>query len=212
MGTDIHSLGQVKIHDRWTGDIARVAGDMRNYDTFAILADIRNGFGVAGIKTGEGWPVISEPRGLPKDLQLLGENSIECPTCYNAKEGFFLGDHSHSWNTLTELKKMAEVLDTKWVYTKDIVVAREAYIKWKETNVEPEMWSAWVSGLDVKVVLDKIFDPADKTITHVKTKMTKPWRKVAWSYCKIIAALGDLKEQYGIQSDDDVRLVFGFDS
>jgi hypothetical protein len=40
----------------------------RNYDLFAMLAGVRNGRGFAGIKTGDGFIPISEPRGWPADL------------------------------------------------------------------------------------------------------------------------------------------------
>ena len=36
----------------------------RNYSIFAILANVRNGRGFAGIVTGTGFNPISEPRGL----------------------------------------------------------------------------------------------------------------------------------------------------
>ena len=39
----------------------------RNYNLFAILANVRNGRGFAGAKTGEGFIPISEPRGFPMD-------------------------------------------------------------------------------------------------------------------------------------------------
>jgi len=39
----------------------------RNYDAFAILANVRNGFGFAGCDTGDGFRPIVEPRGMPDD-------------------------------------------------------------------------------------------------------------------------------------------------
>lgn len=43
MGCDIHSIGQVKTKDgKWVTKLARVAGDDRNYDSFAVMADVRN--------------------------------------------------------------------------------------------------------------------------------------------------------------------------
>lgn len=44
----------------------------RNYDWFSILANVRNGSGFAGIKTGNGFDVIAEPRGLPDDISDKG--------------------------------------------------------------------------------------------------------------------------------------------
>jgi len=39
----------------------------RNYNWFAVLADVRNGRGFAGIKTGEGFDPIADPKGFPSD-------------------------------------------------------------------------------------------------------------------------------------------------
>ena len=39
----------------------------RNYNLFAILANVRNGTAFAGCKTGEGFNPISNPKGVPSD-------------------------------------------------------------------------------------------------------------------------------------------------
>ena len=66
-------------------------GDGRNYDVFAMLADVRNGSGFAGVDTGEGFVPISPPRGLPEDASSeIYESGIDY-------------GHSHSWLTLREL-------------------------------------------------------------------------------------------------------------
>lgn len=67
----------------------------RNYDLFAILADVRNGRGFAGCYTGEGFNPISEPKGLPKDAS----NEVKL-------EFFDWGSdaHSASFFTIKELK------------------------------------------------------------------------------------------------------------
>ena len=96
MGCDIHIKAEVKNNGKWTvnkeevflnpyfkegedvnyawmKDKFQVEPDGgRNYDWFSILADVRNGFGFAGISTGDGFDVIAQPKGLPNDL------SIEC--------------------------------------------------------------------------------------------------------------------------------------
>jgi hypothetical protein len=68
MGTDIHSIAQVKRDGQWVTVAIGIAGDQRNYNTFAMLANVRNGRGFAGCWTSTGFPVIHEPRGLPEDL------------------------------------------------------------------------------------------------------------------------------------------------
>ena len=52
-------VADVSYEDRWYSD--------RNYDLFAILADVRNGHGFAGVATGEGFTPIADPKGIPAD-------------------------------------------------------------------------------------------------------------------------------------------------
>ncbi len=66
----------------------------RNYDLFAILANVRNGRGFAGIKTGEGFNPISEPKGLPEDVS---------PEVKQSSDDWDVDGHSHSWHTVADL-------------------------------------------------------------------------------------------------------------
>lgn len=68
--------------------------DNRNYDVFAILADVRNGRGFAGVKTGEGFVPISEPKGLPSNVS----EEVKKESDYWEGDG-----HSHSYLTLQDL-------------------------------------------------------------------------------------------------------------
>lgn len=70
--------------------------DSRNYDLFGILADVRNGIGFAGIRTGDAWPVIEEPRGIPADASDLYRKEAE---------EWGIDGHSHSWFTVEELDR-----------------------------------------------------------------------------------------------------------
>ena len=74
MGTDIHSIAQVKRDGQWVTVAIGIAGDQRNYNTFAMLANVRNGRGFAGCWTSTGFPVIHEPRGLPEDLAAVDDD------------------------------------------------------------------------------------------------------------------------------------------
>lgn len=40
MGTDIHSIAQVKRDGQWVTVAIGIAGDQRNYNTFAMLANV----------------------------------------------------------------------------------------------------------------------------------------------------------------------------
>lgn len=66
----------------------------RNYDLFAILADVRNGYGFAGSYTGEGFKPISDPKGLPEDIS----EEIK-----KRSDDYGSNGHSHSWFTVKEL-------------------------------------------------------------------------------------------------------------
>jgi hypothetical protein len=80
------------LHDTRTIDLGW--GDSRNYDVFAMLADVRNGHGFAGIDTGEGFTPIAPPRGLPEDAS---------STVLEESESWGVDGHSHSFFTLREL-------------------------------------------------------------------------------------------------------------
>lgn len=66
----------------------------RNYHLFAILADVRNGHGFAGVKTGEGFIPIAPPRGLPDDVSA----SIRAKS-----DEWDIDGHSHSHLTVAEI-------------------------------------------------------------------------------------------------------------
>jgi len=101
MGTDIHLRVQFKnSKDHWEFVESKIPSkydgtqepeewyDTRNYRVFAILANVRNGYGFAGIPYSRPLNFISEPKGLPKDLE---------------NEEFFDMLHSCSWLSLKEL-------------------------------------------------------------------------------------------------------------
>ena len=71
----------------------------RNYDLFAILADVRNGSGFAGAKIGDGFNPISPPRGLPNDVSDFVRSE---------SDEWDVDGHSHSHLTV------AEVLTYDW--------------------------------------------------------------------------------------------------
>jgi hypothetical protein len=68
MGTDVHAVWQAKKGDKWV-DIESTWDQNRHYFLFAWLADVRNGFGFAGIPTHDPIKPISERRGLPDDFE-----------------------------------------------------------------------------------------------------------------------------------------------
>ena len=227
MGTDIHPVVQVRTPSGWRTVQTRneferpnpwmIGGcrplapgevDMpkalraRVYDVFAILADVRNGRGCAGIKTGDGWPSIAPARGIPDDAG-LSENDSD------------LGDHSFSWVTLREL------LDFDWCgirTTQCGVLSAAQYDEWAtrygdggwEARRAPSEYSGAISGPDVITVLEA---------EYVEGAIPAPMRVyilASWP-ARAIEACSDFYEcalpwLTALGAPDDVRLVFGFDS
>ena len=121
MGCDIHMYAEVKKNNKWSkvGDVFEnmwyskdrelsdwnkpltdTPYDGRNYDLFAILADVRNGHGFAGCVTGERFNPISEPKGLPDDVSKKIKKESDK----------WDGDgHSHSYFTVKELLDFQEI-------------------------------------------------------------------------------------------------------
>lgn len=227
MGADIHSIGQIKKDGKWLTKIARIGGDDRDYDTFAVLADVRNGRGFAGVETGEGWPVFANPRGLPDDMEYVqteeneetGEEEVretfsaeeamngsprvklETPYYYcfdkdkkDPVHYLWLGDHSYSHFTLTELKELrAFVLKEKPEYEIRGMISKKQATALERGEL-PEEWCGGTSNPD-----------------YVKAAWKRPTLDCLWLLQKQIAELETLAKETETP-EDDVRMVFGFDS
>jgi hypothetical protein len=250
MGTDIHSIAQVRkpasrfnqldIHEQpptlpdvWQTVAIGIAGDDRSYNTFAMLADVRNGVGFAGVKTSDGFPVIHEPRGLPADLELDGDDhpvkrgSLVAAWDWNGElaeiddkearrvayleEGsmMWLGDHSHSWCTLMELKNFISNTASKHEVRIHGIVALTEFRAAKLENRGYKSWCGGVFGRDV-VVVNETEAETQENATHVQTSWVKNALEVS-HLNRIAAALEVVAQRCGV-TDDNVRFVYGFDS
>lgn len=194
MGTDIHGIMQLKNDDRsWkTVEVLELG---RNYNLFAVLANVRNGFGFAGVKTSEQLPCISEPKGIPEDIYETCEidewgNVRHYPgflfrsyTWIN--DSVWLGDHSHTWLTVKE------IIDFDW----DYVGKFQGYVSPqidKETpkDTEPAMYCGGTSNKDW---------------------VLRKWKKPLYS-C-VSKDFWHLIEAYkNFTSPENARIVIGFDS
>ena len=143
----------------------------RNYDVFSILADVRNGYGFAGVRTSTGFDPIAPGRGLPSDLskgvldhlakigytvkdgrpEYEERSDEEDEDIYEAleresAEGYWgLGDHSFTWLYLSEID------DYDW----DRSVTKEGWVDPVEfedfrKNGKPSSWCGGVSGANVE--------------------------------------------------------------
>lgn len=146
----------------------------RNYNVFAVLADVRNGRGFGGHRTGSGFEPIASRRGVPFDMsdELLahlaragyspdGSGGLE----YDSKsedeyeelerepEGYWsLGEHSFSWLTLVE----ALADERYWAQTTDIEgwVDPWNFELWRR-NGRPYDWSGGISGPGIKHISNR---------------------------------------------------------
>ena len=186
MGTDIHIAVEIFRDGGWHLSDAEVTED-RNYRAFAVLADVRNGYGFGGFSTGEALMPIDEPRGLPDDLSPELRRAAPESSSDDYSNHVWLGDHSFSWVTLKEL------LD----YDLDEPVIVQGYVSkeearhYRETGEKPRSYAAAVfANLENFEYL----------------KWPEPIRESAWLIPKLIEELTPLGEP------DNVRIVFGFDS
>lgn len=250
MGTDIHSIVQVrKVGERfnllevgdappplpgaWVTVGVAVAGDPRSYNTFAMLADVRNGRGFAGIKTSDGFPVIHEPRGLPADVG-VSEDQVKIdraqlvaawnydgevvPTDskdarrlkYMDDDTMWLGAHSYSWATLAELRAFVANVALKFQSRLCGVVARQEYLAAKAEKREFNSWCGMCSGPGIVIADEPAAGEDMLECTHVRASWTVPAMQCSM-LGQIVAALEYVRAVCGAETTD-VRYVFGFDS
>lgn len=220
MGCDIHIFAEVKKDNKWekVGKIfncpyfneneeengwnykftdSPYRG--RNYNLFAILADVRNGRGFAGVKIGDGFNPISDPKGLPEDVsEEIKANSDE-----------WGGDgHSHSYFSLLELKTYNWNQYTIHQGCVDI----EEYKIFKERG-HPDSWSGDFWGSSIRKISN---EEMDKLILNPPSDELKYYTLVNWksSYKESIGDIWfkNMEELSKLGNDDEVRIVFWFDN
>lgn len=116
MGCDIHEYLEYKEDGVWK--LGPEINLERNYDMFAILADVRNY---------DGFEQIVEPRGVPAD---------SCQEILDACAQWEGDGHSHSYLTL------ADILNFDWTktITQSGFVAYRGYASWRYEHKEPSEW------------------------------------------------------------------------
>jgi hypothetical protein len=171
----------------------------RNYDVFALLAGVRNGYD---------WRPLDEPRGVPSDATV--DDAA-------ASGDDWLGDHSHSHATVAEL--LAFFANVQHV-TKDGVIPLDEYIKWAwrdwDQRRAPHDYSGDISGPGI-VVINEVDRDRAKTIDAAKaTGEPRPHVRATWPENSLTSARHfyecALPWLTAIGSPEHVRIVFGFDS
>jgi hypothetical protein len=207
MGCDIHLFVEKKTDAGWiniespdTEQYKWGWAGWRNYNAFAILADVRNGHGFAGSDTGDALVPISMPRGLPRDMSEEASDD---------REMWGQDGHSGSWLYLQELREY----DWEQSATLRGFVNAQEYKVLKDTG-SPSSWFADVGGGRIKKVTNKemeqstIEDDASGISLYTQVEWEWPYKVAArvlydFIFSDEIRAVGDPKK---------VRFVFWFDN
>jgi hypothetical protein len=178
----------------------------RNYDLFAILADVRNGVGFAGIKTGQGWPSIAAHRELPEGFD---ENAVLPHPEYPDEGPRSLGDHSFTWVMLAELKAFPWDSISTTLYG---VVSASDYERLSASGEAPTSYCGATSGPGIAT-----YDPATYAAVKFSASLAeRPHVRMSWKETareatndwpgKVLPWLDSLA------AGRPLRLVLGFDS
>ena len=158
----------------------------RNYDLFAMLADVRNGRGFAGIKTGEGFNIISPPKGIPVDAskEVMLEYALRIVEEENEEDEAKTASRSYAskWaregtSKIIELDGVEYVSDPdahseSYLTVKELdafawnqvtlhrgIVSFKEYKELKEKGeTQPESWCGSISGPGIKIITEKQAD------------------------------------------------------
>lgn len=228
MGCDIHIIAEVKEGNTWVPNSLKIFKNSyydphgkfdwqhdelivnptgrRHYDWFSILANVRNGYGFAGVITGQEFAVIAKPRGVPLDASADWQDQVQQ----------WEGDmHSHSWLTIEDF----DAFDWNQVCMKTGVIPLVAYTAIRGTNVAPDEWSGSISGPNIVTITEA---KADKLLLQQDDLIDVKFKKdiyvqYYWSILyrewfadeleQTIAPLRELTKKYG-----QARLCFGFDN
>lgn len=212
MGTDIHGVFQRfdPTRNAWR-DVESSYEQWRNYQLFAVLAGIRNGFGFAGVVTGQPVVPISMPRSLPADFLVDADYQhpvnelahIAAPLRQWRRAGeeltVWLGDHSHSWLEANEMLEWQPP-----IVCKTGILSRAIYETWDKQS-HPAEYGGGVSGPNVIIVDDNEIAMAKQPgWTHVRCEWDSDLKKeLAYFFDEVRR----LQQKHG-----RVRFVFGFDS
>lgn len=207
----------------------------RNYDLFAMLADVRNGRGFAGDKTGEGFNPICQPKGIPKDA------SFEVMRKFCIRED---ADHSRDvlrgWvergmSTVVKLGPVMEVTHPDWHSASWLTVEElDAYDWNQETKLagwvspagftefkekgRPSSWCGGVGGGSIKHITNSEMERLLASGVNVSDDRVfyKYYTQVEWgikyadSAREFLDVTMPMLRKLG--APKDVRMVFWFDN
>lgn len=221
MGCDIHMMAERKTIQGWQaiGEWSERYGipwpwepyDNRNYRVFGLLANVRNGYGVAGIEMGDAVVPIAEPRGLPEDA--------DPRTIAWVSE---LADHSFSHVSLDEILAVdwgqsvrntgviPLTVDDGSEYARREGLTFDTFDAWH--GGRPKSYSGGIFGRGIttvsagqaRFILASNVRPEGRV--YVQVEWMESLRELCADFVEIIPTLQALSKA------GDARLVFGFDS
>lgn len=214
MGTDIHTVWQVKLGNVWRETPHNYSED-RHYRLFAWLANVRNGYGFAGCYMHQPLIPLSDNRGLPSDFIVANETHYshfealssqrkkyfnEYPEDYGTRDraGVWMGDHSYTYVTAREV---LSAQDQAIKFTGIVSIAE--YRSW-DGKSQPDNYCGEISGPNIDLAESP--DLISNLTTHVRVF----WEEnILESFKYFTDEVKRLSDIYGI---DNVRIVMGFDS
>lgn len=231
MGTDIHAVIEVKKDGKWSAikfpnkyfgqyegepETTEKVDFGRNYDAFAILADVRNGRGFAGCDTGDEFVPIAMPKGLPDDIT-------------EEARGVLSDEHTPTWVGISEML----AYDWTRTITKRGWVNGVEFERWdraKEWNPCPKSYCGGVSGGNIDHVsaeemrrkIASLRSPDECFLSpqqqqELEAKYSQTYCLISWQqpyteragelWTKVFPLMLKLSREF-----DDVRIVMDFDS
>lgn len=189
--------------------------DNRNYKLFAVLANVRNGYGFAGCDTGDELNVIAPPRGLPEDV-----------SANIRKESEEMGEdgHTHSWLTV------AELMAFDWTQTATCrgVLSGQQFADWdrwgRKRGEMPQGFSGDVMGALVRFIpnesMESIVRPLHKkraSESEIAKATENLYTRCEWRVPYYAAIDGSFLSRtlpmlWRLAAPENVRIVFWFDN
>lgn len=221
MGSDIHTIAQIygKNGDwdyvteceeyKWFTVAANIGNEARNYNTYAVLADVRNGYGFAGVETGDKWdhlPILGLPVGMSHEVDVPPHRPYSHTDGIETRK--WLGDHSHNHVLLSDLINFLDGISGN--RKRCGVVDAETYEEYKKEGKAPDDYCGAVWGRNIVTVTPEQAE-SGKPFTHVKLTWDVDKRSCLGYVDKCVSELSDIANQWGA-ANNEVRMVFGFDS
>lgn len=158
----------------------------RNYLLFSVLADVRNGYGVAGIRSYDPVEPIAMPRDLPSDSYLDYEYM-----------------HSVSYLSFDEILDYFKEPHTTTRYG---VVTKQTYESWDGVT-SPDSWSLGVGGGST-IVYDAIGKGKGQVLADDITHVMISWPV---NINEELDYFKNIIETIKSEHEGELRIVFGFD-